>query len=137
MFDPQKWIEKSWNDDDTKTVKIAGEEVRIRRLKGTQWEQYARAANGKSEDSAIVVVLQHGLVKSFGQHTYEEMEKFYDACPVLADRLAAAILEHTAQRMDAEQKCLEDVEKNSLTTTTTSPSGDGAESTDKTHSPPE
>ena len=68
MFDPKKWIEKSWNDDDSKTVRIAGEDVRIRRLKGTQWEQYVRAANGKSEDSAIVVVLQYGLVKAFGQH---------------------------------------------------------------------
>jgi len=66
MFNPETWIEKSWADDDSKVVKIAGEDVRIRRLNGTQWEQYARAVNGKSEDSAVAVVLQYGLVKGFG-----------------------------------------------------------------------
>jgi len=137
MFNPEAWIENSWNDDDTKIVQIAGEDVRIRRLNGTQWEQYARAVNGKSEDSAVAVVLQHGLVKGFGQHSYDEMEKFYNACPVLADRIAGAIVEHTAQRMAVEQKVLEDAEKNSETTTSPSPSGDGVESTDKTHSPQE
>ena len=137
MFNPEAWIENSWNDDDTKIVQIAGEDVRIRRLNGTQWEQYVRAVNGKSEDSAVAVVLQHGLVKGFGQYSYDEMEKFYNACPVLADRIAGAIVEHTAQRMAVEQKVLEDAEKNSGTTTTPLPSGDGAGSTDKTPSPQE
>jgi hypothetical protein len=56
---------------------------------------------------------------------------------VLADRIAAAILEHTIERMDAEQKVLEDAEKNSETTTTPLLSGDGAESTGKTRKKPE
>jgi hypothetical protein len=133
MFNPKKWIQEAWNDKDTKTVNLAGEEIVIRRLTGTQWEHYVRAVNGKSDDSSVVVMLQHGLTKGFGRYTYEEMAKFYDACPVLADRIAAAILEHTIERMDAEQKVLEDAEKNSVLTTTPVPSGDGAESTDKTH----
>jgi hypothetical protein len=134
MFDPKTWIQKSWKDEDAKTVKIGGEEVRIKRLTGTQWEQYVRAVQGKSEDSPVPVVLQAGLVKGFGQYTYEEMVKFYDACPVLADKIAQEVLQYTAQRMDAEAKVLEEAEKNSEATTTASPSGDGAESTDKTHS---
>jgi len=136
MFDPKKWIQEAWSENDTKTVRIAAEEVLIRRLKGTQWEHYVRAASGKSEDSSVVVMLQHGLVKGFGQYTYEEMAQFYDACPVLADKIAAAILEHTMQRMDAENKVLEDAEKNSAATTTPSLSGVGAGSTDKTPSQP-
>ena len=66
-------------------MKIAGEEAKIRRLTGTQWEQYVRAASGRSDDSAMVIVLQHGLVKPFGNYTYEEMTKFYDAYSTLAD----------------------------------------------------
>jgi len=54
----------------------------------------------------------------------------YDPTP---DKIAAAILEHTLERMDAEQKVLEDAEKNSETTTTPLPTGDGVENTDKTH----
>ena len=135
-FDPEKWIKESWKSDDEKTIKIAGEDVRIRRLKGTQWEQYLRAASGRSEDSAMVVVLQHGLVKPFGQYTYEQMAKFYDASPVMADRIAGAILEFTNQQFDAELKVLEDAEKNSATTDTSLPSTDGAENTVKTHNPP-
>ena len=134
-FDPQKWIQEAWYAQDSKTICLAGEEIVIRRLTGTQWEHYVRAVNGKSDDSSVVVMLQHGLMKAFGQYTYEEMAKFYDACPVLADKIAAAILEHTLERMDAEQKVLEDAEKNSATTTTPLPSGDGAESTDKTRKP--
>ena len=136
-FNPETWIEKSWTDDDSKIVKIAGEEVRIRRLNGTQWEQYVRAVNGKNDDSSIAIVLQHGLVKGFGQYSYDEMEKFYNACPVLADQIAGAIVEHTIQRMAVEQKVLEDAEKKSETTITPSLTGDGAGSTDKTHSPPQ
>ena len=135
-FDPKKWIQESWNEDDTKMMKIAGEEAKIRRLTGTQWEQYVRAASGRSDDSAMVIVLQHGLVKPFGNYTYEEMTKFYDACPILADRIAAAILEHTSHRMEAEQKVLEDAEKNSEKTSMLPSSEDGAESTDKTRKPP-
>ena len=136
MFNPEAWIEKSWTDDDSQTVTIAGEEVRIRRLNGTQWEQYARAVNGKSEDSSIAVVLQHGLVKGFGQYSYDEMVKFYNACPVLADKIAGAIVEHTLERMTAEQKVLEDAEKNSAATIVPPSSGDGAGNTDKTLKPP-
>jgi hypothetical protein len=136
MFDPKKWIQDAWNEKETKTVRIAGEEIMIRRLKGTQWEHYVRAVSGKSDDSSVVVMLQHGLIKEFGQYTYEEMARFYDTCPVLADKIAAAILEHTMERMDAEQKVLEDAEKNSALTTTPSPSADGAGSTDKTLNPP-
>jgi hypothetical protein len=132
MFDPKKWIQEAWNEKDGKTVQLAGEEIMIRRLKGTQWEHYVRAVNGKTDDSSVVVMLQYGLIKGFGLYTYEEMAKFYDECPVLADRIAAAILEHTIERMDAEQKVLEDAEKNSVPTTTPLPSGDGAESTGKT-----
>jgi hypothetical protein len=134
-FDPKKWIQEAWNANETKSVNLAGEEIVIRRLTGTQWEHYVRAVNGKSDDSSVVVMLQHGLVKTFGQYTYEEMAKFYDACPVLADKIAAAILEHTLERMDAEQKVLEDAEKNSAVTTTPSPTDDGVESTDKTRKP--
>ena len=136
MFDPKKWILESWNDDDTKMIKIAGDDVRIRRLKGTQWEQYVRAASGRSEDSAMVITLQHGLVKPLGNYTYEEMVQFYDACPILADRIAAAILEHTTQRMEAEQQALEDAEKNSGHVPLPPSSEGGAASTDKTHKPP-
>ena len=136
MFDPKKWILESWNDDDSKMIRIAGDDIRIRRLKGTQWEQYIRAASGRSEDSAMVVVLQHGLVKPLGNYTYEEMVQFYDACPILADRIAAAILEHTTQRMEAEQQALEDAEKNSGPVPSPPSSGDGAASTDKTRKPP-
>ena len=136
-FNPETWIEKSWTDDDSQIVRIAGEEVRVRRLNGTQWEQYVRAVNGKSENSSIVIVLQHGLVKGFGQYSYDEMEKFYNACPVLADQIAGAVVEHTIQRMAVEQKVLEDAEKNSAVTIMPSPTGDGAGSTDKTRSPQE
>ena len=135
-FDPKKWIQEAWNAQDTKSISLAGEEIMIRRLTGTQWEHYVRTVNGKNDDSSVVVMLQHGLVKAFGQYTYEEMAKFYDACPVRADKIAAAILEHTMERMDAEQKVLEDAEKNSEPTTTPLPSGDGAESTDKTRKSP-
>jgi len=135
-FDPKKWIQEAWNATDTKSINLAGEEILIRRLTGTQWEHYVRAVNGKSDDSSVVVMLQHGLVKAFGHYTYEEMAKFYDACPVLADKIASAILELTIERMDAEQKVLEDAEKNSVLTTTPLPTGDGAESTDKTRKPP-
>ena len=38
-------------------MKIAGEEAKIRRLTGTQWEQYVRAASGRSDDSAMVIVI--------------------------------------------------------------------------------
>ena len=136
-FDPSKWIAKSYDSEDTKTITVAGETAKIRRLKGTQWEQYARAVNGKSEDSSIAILLQYGLVKSYGQYTYEEMAKLYDTCPVVADKLASAILEHTMQRMDAERKVLEDAEKNSATTQTSPSSDDGVENTDKTHNPQE
>ena len=132
MFDPKKWIQEAWNAQDSKTVNLAGEEILIRRLTGTQWEHYVRAVNGKSDDSSVVVMLQHGLVKTFGQYTYEEMAKFYDACPVFADKIAAAILEHTVERMDAEQKVLEDAEKNSVATIMPLPTGDGAESMGRT-----
>jgi len=132
MFDPKKWIQEAWNAEDTKTISLAGDEIVIRRLTGTQWEHYVRAVNGKSDDSSVVVMLQHGLVKTFGHYTYEEMTKFYDACPVLADKIASAILELTIGRMDAEQKVLEDAEKNSVATTTPLPTGDGAGSTGKT-----
>ena len=139
MFNPKEWIERSWNDEDTKIVKIAGEDANIRRLKGTQWEQYIRAVHGRSEESAVVVVLQHGLVnaKGFGSYTYDEMVKFYDACPTVADRLADLILKHTMQCMEAEQAALEDAEKNSETTHTKPSSDDGAESMDKTPNSPE
>jgi len=136
MFDPQKWILQSWNDDDTKMVKIAGEEMKIRRLKGTQFEHYARASAG-NEESAVAVVLQYGLVKGFGQYSYAEMLKFYDHCPVMADQIAAAILDHTMQRMQAEKQVLEDAEKNSEATLTPPPSGDGAENMVETHNPQE
>jgi hypothetical protein len=136
MFDPEKWVQKAWNDaDNTKTVTIAGEEVKIRRLNGTQWESYIRALHGKGEDSSVVLALQYGLVKGFGQYTYEQMAKFYDTNPVLADKVVQAIIEHTAERMAAENKVLEDAEKNSETTTTPPPSGDGAESMVETHNP--
>ena len=137
MFDPKKWIENSWNEDDSKIVSIAGEKAKIRRLKGTQWEQFLRAKNGVSEDSPTAIVLQYGLAKGFGDYTYEEMAKFYDASPVLADQIAGLIVEHTLQRLDAERQALEDAEKNSGTTATPSPSGDGAENTVKTPRPPE
>src|SRR5215469_6778349 len=107
-FDPEKWIKESWNRDDTKTVKIAGQEVRIRRLKGTQWEQYLRAMSGRSDESPTIVVLQHGLVKPLGYYSYEQMAKLYDASPVMADRIVGAILEFTNQQMEVEQKALED-----------------------------
>jgi len=133
MFDPKKWIQQSWSDDDTKTVTIAGEAIRIRRLKGTQWEHYIRAVKGTTDEASVAVILQYGLVNGAGHyHTYEEMVRFYDACPVLADKIAAAILEHTMQRMNAENKVLEDAEKNSVMTTTPSPSDVGVVSSDKT-----
>jgi len=137
MFNPESWILKSGSDDDSKMVKIAGENIKIRRLNGSQWEQYMRAANGKSEDSAIAVVLQYGLVKGFGSYSYEEMVKFYDATPVLADKIAVAIVELTMQRMEIEKKALEDAEKNSETTSTPPSSDNGVESMDKTREQPE
>jgi hypothetical protein len=133
MFDPQKWIQQSWSDDDTKIVKIGADEAKIRRLKGSEWEQYMRAINGKTEDSSIAIVLQFGLVRAFGHYTYEEMLKLFDASPMVAEKLASKILDLTMERMSAEQKALEDAEKNSEATTTELPSGDGAEHTDKTH----
>jgi len=136
MFDPEKWIKQSWTEDETTTVKIAGEEVRIRRLKGTQWEQYIRAANGRSDDSAVVILLQHGLVRSFGQYTYEQMAQLYDACPVMADKIAGAILEQTMKLMEAEQRVLEDAEKNSEPTPAPPSIGDGAENMVETRNPP-
>ena len=135
-FDIKKWIQSPHHEDDTKTVKIAGEEIRIRRLNGTQWEQYMQAMNGRSADSVMVVVLQHGIVKPFGQYTYEEIAKFCNANPIFADKIATAILELTSERMIAEQQALEDAEKNSEMTDTSSPSDDGAESTDKIPKPP-
>ena len=137
MFDPEKYIKESWNSGNEKTVTVAGEEVRIRRLKGMQWEQYIRAAHGKSEDSAVVVILQHGLVKPFGHYTYEQMVKLYDACPVLADRLVGAILEFTTEQMEAERVALENAEKNSGATVTPSPSEGGVPSTVETPNPQE
>jgi len=136
MFDPQKWIQHSWNDEDTKMVKIAGENIKIRRLKGTQYEHYSRAVAG-NEECVAAVVLQYGLIKGFGQYSYAEMMKFYDNCPVLADQIALAILEHTAQRINAEKQVLEDAEKNSEATTTPPPSADGVESMVETHNPQE
>jgi hypothetical protein len=97
MFDPQKWIVQSGSSDDTKTVKIANEDVKIRRLNGTQWEHYVRIAHGKSDDSATAIVLQYGLVKGFGHYSYEEMVTFYNAAPVLADKIAGEIVEMTLQ----------------------------------------
>jgi hypothetical protein len=132
MFDPKKWIEKSWDSDDTKMIKVAGEDAKIRRLKGTEWEAYHRAVHGQSNDSSVALVLQYGLVKAFGQYTYDEMVKLYDTCPVVADQIAGQILEFTSQRMNAEKQVLEDAEKNSVTTTTSPPTVDGAENTDKT-----
>lgn len=135
MFDPEKWVKESWSaDSDSKIIKVAGEDARIRRLKGTQWEQYLKAVHNKSDDSAVVIVLQHGLVKGFGQYTYEQMAKFYDSAPVLADQIASAILEFTLQCMEAEKKVLEEAEKNSAATTTPPPSEGGAENMDKTPS---
>ena len=135
-FDPEKWIRESCTSDDAKTVEVAGEEVKIRRLMGTQWEQYIHAVQGRNEASSVVTALQYGLVKGFGQYTYEEMEKFYNSCPMLADKIAVAILEHTQERFAAELKALEDAEKNSETTPTSLPSGDGVESTGKTPKKP-
>jgi len=136
MFDPQKYIQQSWSDEDTKIVKVGADEAKIRRLKGSEWEQYLRAVNGKTEDSSVAIVLQHGLVRPFGHYTYEEMVKLYDASPMVADKLASAILDLTMQRMSAEQKVLEDAEKNSETTPTPPPTGDGVENTDKTQEQP-
>ena len=136
-FDPQKWIQQSGSADDTKTVKIANEEIKIRRLNGVQWEHYVRIVNGKSDDSSIAVILQYGLVKGFGNYSYEDMVKFYNATPVLADRIASAIVELTLQRMEIETKILEDAEKNSERITTPLPCGDGVVSTDKTQEPQE
>ena len=137
MFDPKKWMQSSWSDEDTKIIDIAGEKAKIRRLKGTHLEQYRRAVNGQNDDSAVAVILQHGLVRNFGNHSYEEMVQFYDNCPVLADRLAMMILDFTAQRMTVEQTALEDAEKNSATTPMLPSSGDGVGNTDKTHNPQE
>ena len=137
MFNPESWILKSGSDDDSKMVKIAGENIKIRRLNGSQWEQYIRAVSVKSEDSVVAVVLQYGLVKGFGSHSYEEMVKFYNATPVLADKIAAAIVELTMQRMEIENKALEDAEKNSETISTPPSSDNGVESMDKTHEQPE
>lgn len=131
-FNPEKWIAQSHDSEDTKTITVAGETAKIRRLTGMQWEHYARALNGASDDSSIAVLLYYGLVKPHGQYTYEEMAKLYDTCPVVADKLAMAILEHTMQRMSAERKVLEDAEKNSETTPASPPSDDGAESMGKT-----
>ena len=136
MFDPQKYIQQSWSDEDTKIVKVGADEAKIRRLKGSEWEQYLRAVNGKTDDSSIAIVLQHGLVRPFGNYTYEEMLKLYDARPVVADKLASDILDLTIQRMTAEQKVLEDAEKNSEATPSPLSSGDGAENMDKTHEQP-
>ena len=136
-FDPVKWIQQSGSTDNEKIVKVAGEEVRIRRLQGTEWERYLRATGGQSEDSAIVVLLQHGMCRPFGQYTYEQMEKFYNSCPMLADKIAGLIVEFSTQRYEAELQFLEDAEKNSETTESESPSTDGAESSVKTHEPQE
>jgi len=73
MFDPKRWIQEAWNAQDSKTICLAGEEIVIRRLTGTQWEHYVRAVNGKSDDSSVVVMLQHGLVNgrlSDGVHKF-------------------------------------------------------------------
>jgi len=134
-FNPQKWIQQAWNQEDTKKIKIAGEEITIRRLSGTQWEAYMKATGSRSADSAVAFILQHGVVKAHGQYTYEEMAKFYDTNPVFADKIAVAILEHTSQRMAAEQQALEEAEKNSETIHTSPSSDDGAENTDKTPKP--
>ena len=72
-FDPKKWIQEAWNAQDSKSISLAGEEIVIRRLTGTQWEHYVRAVNGKSDDSSVVVMLQHGLVNgrlSDGVHKF-------------------------------------------------------------------
>jgi hypothetical protein len=58
------------------------------------------------------------------------MVTFYNAAPVLADKIAGAIVEMTMQRMDAENRALEDAEKNSETTPTPASSGDGVVNTD-------
>ena len=131
MFDPNKWVQSPC-DEDNKVVSIAGETIKIRRLNGSQWEHYVRNATGKWDGSAIALILQHGLVKGFGHYSYEEMVKFHDAAPVLADRIAEEIVALTLQRLEAESKILEDAEKNSETISMPLSEECGVENMDKT-----
>jgi hypothetical protein len=131
MFDPKKWMRESHRADDVHTITISGEEIKIRALKGSEWEKFSKTSNSP-DSSGVATVLSAGLVKPFGSYSYDDMVKFYDACPIVADKIAGKIIELTIERLSKEQEVLEEQEKNSEMTDIPSPSDDGVENTVKT-----
>lgn len=120
MFDPQQWIDSAPKNEDA-TVEVAGQKIKIRRLNGSQWEQYIRMYNHPKE-CMNAFVLHCGLVneKTGGPYTLEQMTALYDASPVRASLLAEEILRVTNQVMEIEERLFEEAEKNSVKTGTKS-----------------
>ena len=118
MFDPQKWIDSAPKIEDA-VVEIGGEKIKIRRLNGTQWEQYLKIASVPNESSAVFV-LHCGLVneKTGGQFSVDHIIHFCNACPVMADKIGLQIVDVTIKAIRTEEQVFEESEKNSSETGT-------------------
>lgn len=118
MFDPQKWIDSAPKIEDA-SIEVGGENIKIRRLNGTQWEKYLKIANMPHE-SSTVFVLDCGLVdeKTGKRFSTETIIQFCKACPALADKIGMQIVDMTIKAIQTEEKAFTESEKNSSETPT-------------------
>ncbi|GHT22452.1 hypothetical protein FACS189419_05040 [Planctomycetales bacterium] len=137
MFDPKKWIRESHEKNTVKRITIGGETADIRCLTSSQFNDIQEALRKQDFTNFNVLALQYGLCNSIGgSYSYQEMAQFYDACPLIADKIVSEIFEYHKACSEALLKEIEATEKNSVTTPSPQSIGGGVGNTDKTPDTP-
>lgn len=119
MFNPKLWIESVPEIYDH-SFTLGDQCVKIRRLTGLQWEHFIKLRSDPAGESPTCMLLHYGLVNErdpgLDRFSIDEMTRFYEHCPVRADKIAVAILELTMSALAEEETIIEQAKKNSTKT---------------------
>lgn len=118
-----------------KTVHIDGQEVLIRRLNGSQWDEFIDGR--KKGDPAVVVLLQYGLLDGDTRQPMDKelVQAFFDNHWGLADQIAFEIQKFTLDCSKKERERAVFAEKNLPKTGSTESDDTGVTTTDKGQKP--
>lgn len=131
-FDMNRWLQSAPAPEDHETM-FLGESIKIRALRGADWEEYIRLRDGSKPGCLSEAVLYHGIVgPNSGKYSRDEIQKLFHAYTAPCAMLMQEILVLTDSVLEAEYTTEQEMEKNSETTGTAEPSTGGAGITEPT-----
>ena len=130
MFNIKKWINSAPKLEDAEFV-FRGEKVKVRALRGNDWEKYVKTV-GNPEYNSASLVLYYGLIdeETGGRFALEDIEKLYEHYTAEAGELALKIIEMSRRIIAEENRVLEIAEKNSVSPSTDTSTSNGVGTTD-------